>query len=197
MPVQMSNAYAHALDAIIRALIVERRMDKGPEAFDPASARFAGLLNHLFDTRRGPSGRPYTLAEVSKGTGGKLSSGYISLLRRGGIVMPPADRVQALADFFGVDVGYFTGRQPASPARESEVDEVLRRALADPLVRQIALRASEYGPAEQAFVLSVIESADALLGQRSGAEQSSDTATPLPPDTGTADKGTNSTTEDR
>jgi hypothetical protein len=111
--------------------------------------------------------------------------------------MPPADRVQALADFFGVDVGYFTGRQLASPARESEIDEVLRRALADPLVRRIALRTSEYGPAEQAFVLSVIESADALLGQRSGAEQSSDTAAPLPPDTGTADKGTNSTTEDR
>ncbi len=194
---QMSNACAHASDAIIRALIVERRMDKGPEAFDPASARFAGLLNHLFDTRRGPSGRPYTLAEVSKGTGGKLSPGYISLLRRGGIVMPPADRVQALADFFGVDVGYFTGREPASPARESEIDEALRRALADPLVRRIALRTAEYGPAEQAFVLSVIESADMLLGQRSGAEQPRDTAVPLSTGMGTADKGTSSTTEDR
>lgn len=172
-------------------------MDKGPEAFDPASAKFATLLNHLFDTHRGPSGRPYTLGEVSKGTGGKLSPGYISLLRRGGVVMPPADRVQALADFFGVDVGYFTGRQPTSQVREGEIDEALRRALADPLVRRIALRTSEYGPAEQAFVLSVIESTDALIAQRSGTEHSGDTAAPPSPNTSTADRGTHSTMEDR
>lgn len=162
-------------------------MDKGPEAFDPTSARFATLLNHLFDTHHKPSGRPYTLAEVSKGTDGKLSPGYLSLLRRGGIVMPPADRVQALADFFGVDVGYFTGRQPTSQVREGEIDEALRRALANPFVRHIALRTSEYGPAEQAFVLSVMESADALLAQRSGTEHPGDVVVPSTLDTNMVD----------
>jgi len=172
-------------------------MDKGPQAFDPASARFATLLNHLFDTHRKPSGRPYTLAEVSKGTNGKLSTGYISLLRRGGIVMPPADRVQVLADFFGVDVGYFTGRQPTSQGRGGEIDEALRRALADPLVRRIALRTSEYGPAEQAFVLSVIESANALLARRLGTEHPGDVAAPPISDTNLADSEVSSAMEDR
>ena len=44
---------------------------------------FAELLRHLFATRLSPRGRPYSLREVSEGTGGKLSIAYLSLLRRG------------------------------------------------------------------------------------------------------------------
>ena len=80
---------------------------------DPdAPHQFAALLNALFATRLAPSGRPYTLTEVSRAT--KLSVSYLSLLRSGGIDAVPFDRVDALARFFQVPLDYFS--QQVSPA---------------------------------------------------------------------------------
>ena len=72
--------------------------------------QFAALLNHLFATRLTPEGRPYTLTEVSKGTG--LSVPYLSILRKGTIGAVPFQRVAVLARFFQVSLDYFSQEDP-------------------------------------------------------------------------------------
>jgi len=124
---------------------------------------FVELLNHLFETRLRPDGQPYNLREVAEGTGGKVTSGYLSLLRRGGITMPSADKVQALADFFEVDVGYFFGRQQLPEERHSIVDGAVLEALGKPGARDLLLRASALGEEEIAYVLRLLEQTQALV----------------------------------
>jgi len=133
-----------------------------PRRSDP-TAVFATRLNALFAARLNPAtGQRYTLREASEATGGVLGVSYISALRRGQIAMPPADRVQLLADVFRVDIGYFFGK--SSPVhhddRESAEQGELRRALADPTVSSIALRAGRLGPAERALVMQTLEWAE-------------------------------------
>ena len=84
--------------------------------------QFAALLNHLFATRLTPEGRPYTLTEVSKGTG--LSVPYLSILRKGTIGAVPFQRVAVLARFFQVSLDYFS--QEGSPTES--LDEQVRGA---------------------------------------------------------------------
>jgi len=133
-----------------------------PRRSDP-TAVFATRLNALFAARLNPAtGQRYTLREVSEATGGVLGVSYISALRRGQIAMPPADRVQLLADVFRVDIGYFFGKSPPvhHDDRESVEQGELRRALADPTVSSIALRAGRLGPAERALVMQTLEWAE-------------------------------------
>src|SRR6266545_4089300 len=129
------------------------RVSAQPESEpDAQSARqFAVLLNHLFATRLTPEGRPYTLTEVSKGTG--LSVPYLSILRKGTIGAVPFQRVAALARFFQVSLDYFSQE---SPPTES-LDEQVRMALAQPLGRDLLLRAGKLGTAQRALVLQMIE----------------------------------------
>jgi transcriptional regulator with XRE-family HTH domain len=128
----------------------------------PASPSFADLLNHLFATRLSPKGRPYSLREVSEGTGGKLSIAYISLLRRGGTVgMPSADKVRALADFFGVDMQYFLGAHSAA-REQGMIDAELEQALANPQVRDIALRASHMGAEQRRLLMQIMDHTEQL-----------------------------------
>ena len=119
--------------------------------------QFATLLNHLFATRLTPEGRPYTLTEVSKGTG--LSVPYLSILRKGTIGAVPFQRVAALARFFQVSLDYFSQE---SPPTES-LDEQVRMALAQPLGRDLLLRAGKLGTAQRALVLQMIEHAERVL----------------------------------
>ena len=119
--------------------------------------QFATLLNHLFATRLTPEGRPYTLTEVSKGTG--LSVPYLSILRKGTIGAVPFQRVAALARFFQVPLDYFS--QEASPTES--LDEQVRMALAQPLGRDLLLRAGKLGTAQRALVLQMIEHAERVL----------------------------------
>lgn len=119
--------------------------------------QFAVLLNHLFATRLTPEGRPYTLTEVSKGTG--LSVPYLSILRKGTIGSVPFQRVAALARFFGVSLDYFS--QETSPMES--LDEQVRLALAQPLSRDLLLRAGKIGTAQRALVLQMIEHAERML----------------------------------
>ena len=131
---------------------------------------FAELLNGLFATHLGPRGRPYSLREVSEGTGGKLSIAYLSLLRRGGNVgLPSADKVKAIAKFFGVDIDYFLGAEPAE--QSDMVDPRLVRALADPQVRDIALRASAMSGLERQFLVRMLEQTHQMFSPRSRQEE--------------------------
>ena len=119
--------------------------------------QFAALLNHLFATRLTPEGRPYTLTEVSKGTG--LSVPYLSILRKGTIGSVPFQRVAALARFFGVSLDYFSQEGPPTES----LDEQVRLALAQPLGRDLLLRAGKIGTAQRALVLQMIEHAERVL----------------------------------
>ena len=147
----------------------------GARRADP-TALFASRLNDLFDARLNPAtGQRYTLREVSEATGGVLGVSYISALRRGQIAMPPADRVQLLADVFRVDIGYFLGKEP--PARAGDGDSAreveLRRAMDDPTVSSIALRAGKLGPAERELVMQTLEWAE----RRSRGDQNTEART--------------------
>jgi transcriptional regulator with XRE-family HTH domain len=147
----------------------------GARRADP-TALFASRLNDLFDARLNPAtGQRYTLREVSEATGGVLGVSYISALRRGQIAMPPADRVQLLADVFRVDIGYFFGKEP--PARAGDGDSAreveLRRAMDDPTVSSIALRAGKLGPAERELVMQTLEWAE----RRSRGDQNTEART--------------------
>jgi len=119
--------------------------------------QFAVLLNHLFATRLTPSGRPYTLTEVAKGTG--MSLPYISILRKGTIAKVPFQRVAALAKFFHVPLDYF---DQAGPPVDT-VDTLVQDALAKPLVRDVVLRAGRLGTTQLALVLQMLEHAEQVL----------------------------------
>ena len=136
---------------------VDVRERPGSEPDHEQPNQFATLLNHLFATRLTPEGRPYTLTEVSKGTG--LSVPYLSILRKGTIGSVPFQRVAALARFFGVSLDYFS--QQASPTES--LDEQVRLALAQPLSRDLLLRAGKIGTAQRALVLQMIEHAERML----------------------------------
>ena len=136
---------------------VDVRERPGSEPDHGQPNQFATLLNHLFATRLTPEGRPYTLTEVSKGTG--LSVPYLSILRKGTIGSVPFQRVAALARFFGVSLDYFS--QQASPTES--LDEQVRLALAQPLSRDLLLRAGKIGTAQRALVLQMIEHAERML----------------------------------
>jgi transcriptional regulator with XRE-family HTH domain len=119
--------------------------------------QFATLLNHLFATRLAPEGRPYTLTEVSKATG--MSVPYLSILRKGTIGAVSFQRVEALARFFHVPLEYFSQEGPPVDT----MDELMREALAKPLVREVALRAGKVGTIQRALVLEMLAHADQVL----------------------------------
>lgn len=128
-----------------------------PERDHCQPQQFAVLLNHLWATRLAPSGRPYTMTEVSKGTG--LSLPYLSFLRKGTINAVPFKRVAALAKFFNVSLDYF--HQEGPPV--DHIDALLQDALAKPLVREVTLRAGKIGLAQRALILQMLEHAEHVL----------------------------------
>jgi transcriptional regulator with XRE-family HTH domain len=129
----------------------------GPAGDHQQPQQFAALLNHLFATRLAPEGRPYTLTEVSKATG--LSVPYLSILRKGTIGAVSLQRADALARFFHVSLDYFSQEGPPADT----MDALVRDALAQPLVREVALRAGKVGTAQRALVLQMLEHADHVL----------------------------------
>jgi len=149
-----------------------RRREPGDAA---AGALFAARLNSLFATRPDPAtGQPYSLRDVSEGTAGLVSRAYLSTLRRGGVAMPGLHIIEALARFFGVPTGYFLGhdtgdvprgpgaRSPSDDAGVTDEEAVLRLALADPLVKEIALKVKDFGPEEWKLMIGMVESQMAL-----------------------------------
>jgi transcriptional regulator with XRE-family HTH domain len=122
------------------------------------------LLNHLFATRLTPNGRPYTLTEVGKATG--MSVPYLSILRKGTISAVPFHRVKALAQFFHVPLDYFSQEGPPIDT----MDDLVREALAQPLVREVTLRAGKVGLAQRALVLEMLEHANQVLQELAASE---------------------------
>ena len=143
------------------------RKRKEPEA---TGAAFADRLNHLFATHPAPTGEPYSLRQVSDGTGGAVSRAYLSTLRSGKVPMPGVRVVEALARFWQVPTGYFLGhdvgdvRDATATATDDPLDDAaaLRLALADPLVKDIALRVKDFGPEEWTLMIGMVENQMAL-----------------------------------
>jgi len=125
---------------------------------------YAALVAQLFQTLPSPRGKPWTLQEVADGTGGRLSVSYLSDLRRGHVLEPSFERLALLADFFGVDIRYFLGHpdEPPAPRRD---DDALARALATPLVPEIAARAGALTDVERAHVLRRLHSGPEWRGR--------------------------------
>jgi transcriptional regulator with XRE-family HTH domain len=135
----------------------------GSEHDHQQSRQVAVLLNHLFATRLAPEGRPYTLTEVSKATG--MSVPYLSIVRKGTIGAVSFQRVEALARFFHVPLDYFS---QAGPPVDT-MDDLVREALAKPLVREVALRAGKVGTVQRALVLQMLDHADQMLQELTAA----------------------------
>lgn len=135
----------------------------GSESDHQQPQQFAALLNRLWETRLAPEGRPYTLTEVSKATG--MSVPYLSILRKGNIGAVSLQRAAALAQFFDVSLDYFSQKGPPV----DPMDEPVREALAQPLVREVTLRAGKVGMAQRALVLEMLDHADQVLQERAQA----------------------------
>jgi transcriptional regulator with XRE-family HTH domain len=144
------------------------------------SRQFAVLLNHLFATRLAPQGRPFTLTEVSKATG--LSVPYLSLLRKGTIGAVSLQRAEALARFFQVSLDYFrTDVLPDEMLQALSKDTLMQEALAQPLVREVALRAGKVGAAQRALVLQMLEHAEQVLQELDALPTTPSPEAPAPP----------------
>jgi len=157
-----------------------RKWMKGKDDVPPDRlSGFAQKLNALFETHLSPDGNEYTLTEVRQATKGLLSVAYLSMLRSGDITRPRLDKVQLLADFFGVSVSYFTD---GAGTDDAEISEALRQALAEPDVRALALRAGELGPDERALYLRLLDYAKEMAARIRAEEAASkrDTRHPDP-----------------
>lgn len=124
----------------------------------------AERLNHLFATVHPAGRKPYKLREVADAINAEagatlISVSYLSQLRAGQRTEPSHTRLKAIARFFGVDVGYFSGDLTAEDAdRQAE----FVTAMKDAGVRSIALRAHGLSESSLQAVLAVIENARRL-----------------------------------
>jgi len=180
------GATSAPLLCIVGGEMPRRRREPGDAA---AGALFAERLNSLFATRPDPAtGQPYSLRDVSAGTDGVVSRAYLSTLRRGGVAMPGLHIVEALATFFNVPTGYFLGhdtgdvpRAPSDTADATDEEAVLRLALADPLVKEIALKVKDFGPEEWRLMIGMVESQMALRRLAADRERATPPPPPSPP----------------
>jgi transcriptional regulator with XRE-family HTH domain len=117
---------------------------------------FAKKLNTLFEKKTKRDGSKYTQEQVIQGTDGVLTRAYLWKLRTGRAKNPGFYIVQALADFFEVDINYFR-------VDEGEEEELLEKALRKKLVNEVALRASMYS---EETVLAIIHMMDFIEKNR-------------------------------
>jgi len=92
----------------------------------------------------------YTQEEVIRGTQGVLTRAYLWKLRTGRAKNPGFNIVQALADFFEVDINYF--RTDAS-----QPEEIIEKSLRDDLLEELVLRASMYSDETIKVIISMME----------------------------------------
>jgi transcriptional regulator with XRE-family HTH domain len=123
---------------------------------------FATRLNTLLELKRKPDGTRYTQEEIVQSARGVLSRAYLWKLRTGRAKNPGFQIVQALADFFGVDIHYFT-------VEESDGIEMIDRAREDELLYQITIQSSMLGREGKLALLGMI---DFILKNKEGAEAS-------------------------
>ncbi|GLV75830.1 hypothetical protein Shyhy02_38300 [Streptomyces hygroscopicus subsp. hygroscopicus] len=123
----------------------EADAENPPRPAQPPSAvpDLAARLNRLFAVMH-PRGREtYTSHEVAEtitAHGVKITAAQVEQLRHGTWDSPSAEQLEALADFFGVPVGYFVSDEVASQvSADLNLVETLKAQGIGP--RQIALRA--------------------------------------------------------
>jgi transcriptional regulator with XRE-family HTH domain len=105
----------------------------------------------LFDEKRKPDGKPYSQREIIEGLQGAITPVYLWKLREGHASNPSMQVIRSLADFFGVDPGYFF-QSDALQAVSAEDH------LQNDWAHKILNRLSHLDPGEQEFVLLMIES---------------------------------------
>ncbi len=111
---------------------------------------FAKKLNTLFEKKTKLDGTKYTQEEVIEGTNGVLTRAYLWKLRTGRAKNPGFNIVQALANFFEVDINYFQ-------ATEDKEQELLEQAKKNKLISEVALRASMYSEETVLAILTMME----------------------------------------
>lgn len=111
---------------------------------------FAKKLNTLFEKKTKLDGSKYTQEEVIQGTKGLLTRAYLWKLRTGRAKNPGFNIVQALANFFEVDINYFQ-------ATEDKEQELLEQAKKNKLISEVALRASMYSEETVLAILTMME----------------------------------------
>ena len=105
----------------------------------------------LFDSVRHPDGRPFTLQEVSEGSG--VSLGTIGQMRSGKLKNPQLNTLRALAQFFSVPLRYFE-----TTTREECYSLITDPAMMEqPRLNEIAFRASGLPPQAQQDILRLIK----------------------------------------
>jgi len=131
-------------------------MPRTPREPSDTDQIFTLRLNHLFETYLDDEGKPYSVRQVAAQTG--VSASYVSNLRRGRTTRPGADKIEALARFFGVDMAYFMGSERvALPDDTTAHDEVLRKALENPLVREVAVTTGQFNQEQWKHMLAILE----------------------------------------
>ena len=110
---------------------------------------FALRLNRLFKERRKPDGKPYSQTEVLNGLQGVLTRVYLWRLRKGLALNPSFQVIAGLADFFGVNPGYFF--------ESDHLTGAANHGQPKDLAYEIALRSSRLDSEGQQMVLFMIE----------------------------------------
>ncbi len=130
-------------------------MPKTPREPRQSDQLFALRLDQLFETHLDPTGKPYSVRQVAARTG--MSASYLSGLRRGKLTGPGADKVAALAGFFGVEMAYFMGSERVELPETTVGDDRLRKALENPLVREIAVTTGDFNREQWDHMLAILE----------------------------------------
>ncbi|GIJ20754.1 hypothetical protein [Micromonospora lutea] len=125
---------------------------------DQPGETFAERLDWLFRTTPDPTGKPYSVRHVAgelTRRGCRISHTHLNNLRQGRAPDPRRSVVEGIAAFFGRPPSFFTGR----PADRDPPDDDLLHLLADPHIRQVALRLvdARLSPEGHAVVVAVIE----------------------------------------
>ncbi len=135
--------------------LVTAHMPKTPREPRESDQLLALRLDQLFATRLDPTGKPYSVRQVAAHTG--MSASYLSGLRRGKLTGPGADKVAALARFFGVEMAYFMGSERVELPEATAGDDRLRKALENPLVREIAITTGDFNREQWDHMLAILE----------------------------------------
>jgi transcriptional regulator with XRE-family HTH domain len=135
--------------------LVTAHMPKTPREPRESDQILALRLDQLFATHLDPVGKPYSVRQVAERTG--MSASYLSGLRRGKVTGPGADKVEALARFFGVDMAYFMGSERVELPATTAGDDRLRKALENPLVREIAITTGDFNREQWDHMLAILE----------------------------------------
>lgn len=111
---------------------------------------FAEKLNMLFEMKRKSDGSKYSQEDVIQGTNGVLTRAYLWKLRTGRAKNPGFNIVQALADFFEVNINYFR-------TDESQPEEIVDKSVRNELLEQMSMRASMHSDDTIKAIISMMD----------------------------------------